>query len=77
MAIGNRLSVDRGVALWCMADLVGLAGYATRPVNPPIAKADPSVGYTFQTRQKYFKNPEVLVVPAFSGEGTRAAALSY
>ncbi|MFO1303225.1 MAG: patatin-like phospholipase family protein [Burkholderiales bacterium] len=68
----------RKIVTWsCITALVALAGCATRPVNPPIAKADPSVGYTFQTRQQHFKNPEILVVLAFSGGGTRAAAFSY
>ena len=34
-------------------------------------------GYTFQTRQKHFRNQENLVILAFSGGGTRAAAFSY
>jgi NTE family protein len=59
--------------------LVFLGGCATRPVNPPITQVDPNTGYTFQTRQKHFKNvgKENLVVLAFSGGGTRAAAFSY
>jgi NTE family protein len=56
--------------------LLGLAGCATRPVNPPITQVDPA-GYTFQTRQKHFRNPDNLVILAFSGGGTRAAAFSY
>jgi NTE family protein len=63
--------------LIAIALLVLLAGCATRPVNPPIMEAGLSIGYTFQTRQKYFKSQEVLVVLAFSGGGTRAAAFSY
>jgi len=54
-----------------------LAGCATRPVNPPLTNADVNSGYTFQTRQKHFKNQENLVILAFSGGGTRAAAFSY
>jgi NTE family protein len=54
-----------------------LGGCATRPVNPPIAKADLDVGYTFQARLKHFKSQENIVVLAFSGGGTRAAAFSY
>ena len=54
-----------------------LGGCATRPVNPPIKEVDPNSGYTFQTRQKHFKSQENLVVLAFSGGGTRAAAFSY
>ncbi len=60
-----------------IALLVLLGGCATRPINPPITEAGLSIGYTFQTRQKYFKSQEVLVVLAFSGGGTRAAAFSY
>ena len=59
------------------AALVVLAGCATRPVNPPLTQANLDTGYTFQTRQKHFKNQENLVVLAFSGGGTRAAAFSY
>ena len=57
--------------------LLGLAGCATRPVNPPLTHADPDTGYTFQTRMPHFKSQENLVVLAFSGGGTRAAAFSY
>jgi NTE family protein len=57
--------------------LVTLGGCATRPVNPPITQIDVNSGYTFQTRQKHFKSQENLVILAFSGGGTRAAAFSY
>jgi len=60
-----------------IAALVVLGGCATRPVNPPITQADPDRGYTFQSRQKHFRNQENLVILAFSGGGTRAAAFSY
>jgi len=65
--------------LWATAcaALLGLTGCATRPVNPPITQVDPNGGYTFQTRQKHFKSQDTLVVLAFSGGGTRAAAFSY
>jgi NTE family protein len=59
------------------AALVALGGCASRPVNPPIAQVDPDKGYTFQNRQRHFKNNENLVILAFSGGGTRAAAFSY
>ena len=57
--------------------LIMLGGCATRPINPPITQANLETGYTFQTRQKHFKSQENLVVLAFSGGGTRAAAFSY
>ena len=63
--------------LIAIALLVLLGGCATRPINPPITQFSPDTGYTFQTRQKHFKSQENLVMLAFSGGGTRAAAFSY
>jgi NTE family protein len=62
-----------------VAVLLMLGGCATRPVNPPITQIDPNGGYGFQTRQQHFKNLDKgnLVILAFSGGGTRAAAFSY
>ena len=68
---------SRGISLSLLALLLLLGGCATRPVNPPIKQVDAETGYTFQTRQKHFKSQENLVVLAFSGGGTRAAAFSY
>jgi len=56
------------------AALLALSGCATRPVNPPLTHADAASGYTYQTRQKHFRSQDNLVVLAFSGGGTRAAA---
>src|SRR5437762_9254622 len=60
-----------------LALLILLAGCATRPINPAITQADPSTGYRFETRQAHAKDKDNLVVLAFSGGGTRAAAFSY
>jgi NTE family protein len=60
-----------------LAALLGLAACATRPVNPPITHVDPTAGYRFQSRLQHFKDKEDVVVLAFSGGGTRAAAFSY
>ena len=68
---------SRSISLSLLALLLLLGGCATRPVNPPIKEVDANTGYTFQTRQKHFKSQENLVVLAFSGGGTRAAAFSY
>jgi NTE family protein len=54
-----------------------LGGCATRPINPPMSEVDRSVGYRFLTRSPHFKDPQNLVILAFSGGGTRAAAFSY
>jgi NTE family protein len=60
-----------------LAVVLLLGGCATRPVNPPITQADPSTGYRFEVRQAQVKNKDNLVILAFSGGGTRAAAFSY
>jgi len=60
-----------------LASLMLLGGCATRPVNAPITQADPSTGYRFEVRQARVANKANLVVLAFSGGGTRAAAFSY
>jgi NTE family protein len=57
--------------------LLGGCATATRPVNPPITEANPQSGYRFEVRQAQHKNKDNLVVLAFSGGGTRAAAFSY
>ena len=55
-----------------------LGACASRPVNPPITQADLRTGYRFETRQAQSRNTsENLVILAFSGGGTRAAAFSY
>lgn len=56
--------------------LLAVAGCATRPINPAITQADPNTGYRFTTRTN-LTNRDNLVILAFSGGGTRAAAFSY
>ena len=66
-------------SLWATSLLVllGLGGCATAPVNPPITHVDPTAGYRIQTRERYMREKDDIVVLAFSGGGTRAAAFSY
>ncbi len=71
------MNPSRVASLFVVALLLMLGGCATRPINPAVTQASAETGYTFQTRQKYFKSQENLVVLAFSGGGTRAAAFSY
>jgi NTE family protein len=59
------------------AAILVLGGCATRPVNPPISHVDPNTGYRFEARQARFKDKDDLIILAFSGGGTRAAAFSY
>ncbi|MBN8510179.1 MAG: patatin-like phospholipase family protein [Burkholderiales bacterium] len=67
----------RTLTLMAGAALLTLAGCASRPVNPPIAQADPNAGYRFETRVAKADQRENLIILAFSGGGTRAAAFSY
>ena len=70
------MNASRAVFLTVMGLLLG--GCATRPVNPPITQTDPRTGYRFETRQAVSANSkDNLVILAFSGGGTRAAAFSY
>ena len=57
--------------------LLLLGGCATRPVNPPISHVNPSSGYRFEARQARMNDKDDLIILAFSGGGTRAAAFSY
>ncbi len=65
------------IALLLACAVVALAGCATRPINTPITAIDRSAGYRFGTRQVYDIDRDTMVVLAFSGGGTRAAAFSY
>ncbi|MGO4396140.1 patatin-like phospholipase family protein [Variovorax sp. M-6] len=71
----EQLRISRWATLFASALLLG--GCATRPINPPIAQADPGSGYRFETRHADVKDKDALVILAFSGGGTRAAAFSY
>ena len=53
-----------------------LGGCATRQLNPPISKYDPASLKQFR-RQWHRGDQQDLVILAFSGGGTRAAAFSY
>jgi NTE family protein len=64
-------------SLLVLAALLLLGGCASRPINPPITQVDTSAGYRFETRQAQVKDKSNLVILAFSGGGTRAAAFSY
>jgi len=55
------------------------SGCATRPPDARIAQVDTATGYRINTRlERIVENdPETLLLVAFSGGGTRAAAFSY
>src|SRR5215471_19574899 len=60
-----------------VATLVLLGGCATRPVNPPLANYDPNKPYRIERPSETAEDNATLVILAFSGGGTRAAAFSY
>ncbi len=65
-------------ALALAVNLVGCSALA--PVNPPITAVAPTKGYrviNLLKREQRGNNPQALVLLAFSGGGTRAAAFSY
>jgi NTE family protein len=70
---------SRAPALLVVCSLAILAGCATRPINPPIEQVELNQGYRYLTRAQHRPgiDTENLVILAFSGGGTRAAAFSY
>jgi NTE family protein len=70
----NRLRMP---SLMALAVFLLLVGCAHRPINPPITQVDPKAGYRALTRPQFTAGREGMVVLAFSGGGTRAAAFSY
>jgi NTE family protein len=53
------------------------AGCASRPINPPLERADRAFGYRADNRPVRGVIDDTIFVLAFSGGGTRAAAFSY
>ena len=66
------------IPLLCVAFmLLLLGGCATRPINAPITDVSWSKGYQYLARSQHGQDHENVVILAFSGGGTRAAAFSY
>jgi len=70
------MTFSRASASFIVAWLLSLGGCATRQVNSPIAHYDPGTQHQFEKRLQRGEKQD-LVVLAFSGGGTRAAAFSY
>ena len=73
----GRLSASVRVATRLSALLLATGCAAYRPVNAPLKQWDPEYGYRLKRTQVERPMGDVLLVLAFSGGGTRAAALSY
>lgn len=60
-----------------IGSLLLLSGCATRPINPPLKIYHDTAGTQFERLERRRGKHEDIVVLAFSGGGTRAAAFSY
>jgi NTE family protein len=67
--------------LCAIAVLIGaltlLSACATRPINPPADRHDANRAYRIERASENVEDNATLVILAFSGGGTRAAAFSY
>jgi len=71
------MHLTRTLAPLLVASLFFLAGCVTRPVNPPIKQVDSSKPMGIERQGQNAVQGQNLVILAFSGGGTRAAAFSY
>lgn len=67
----------RSGAAALLAATMLLGGCATRPVNPPVAAFEPGKPYRVERPSEIAEDNATLVILAFSGGGTRAAAFSF
>src|SRR5437899_2142853 len=66
-----------GEVVALVAAMALLGGCATRPVNAPLGHYDPAKAYRIERASETAEDNATLVILAFSGGGTRAAAFSY
>src|SRR5215813_11303086 len=74
-ALGMRL--PRIIPLLAVTSPLLLVGCETRPANPPLLRFEKSSAHQFEKLELKRGAHEDLVILAFSGGGTRAAAFSY
>ncbi|HTO98212.1 MAG TPA: patatin-like phospholipase family protein, partial [Myxococcales bacterium] len=67
----------RARTLACIAAAALLAACAHWPENAPLARQDLRAGYRLENVRRPKQSDDLLLFLAFSGGGTRAAALSY
>lgn len=72
-----NLQVPAGKAVFLLAVSLLFAGCAHYPVNAKLERYDAAHGYRFTNLRSADNSDSLLVVVAFSGGGTRAAALAY
>lgn len=67
----------RALCLLMACVTLALGGCASRPINPPLQQVDRAAGYRAEGRAFRGEASDTMVVLAFSGGGTRAAAFSF
>ena len=73
----RRLSRNARGGVIAAAMAASLAAYAGYPENDPVDRLDEKTGYRFDTLKAGDNSESLFVILAFSGGGTRAAALSH
>jgi predicted acylesterase/phospholipase RssA len=67
----------KNLNLWIPALVLAFIGCAHYPVNARLEQYDTNTGYRFQNLSSPDNSDSLFIILAFSGGGTRAAALSY
>ncbi|MBI5582265.1 MAG: patatin-like phospholipase family protein [Deltaproteobacteria bacterium] len=74
----QNYSVGSGILFICLAAAFFLAAGCTHyPVNQPLSRYDPDIGYRGKNIDSAARADDLLLMLSFSGGGTRAAAFSY
>ena len=76
-AEGSPVVCLRAFLLLVIASLPILQGCATRPINPALASYQSTSPYQFEKLEQRRGASDNLIILAFSGGGTRAAAFAY
>jgi NTE family protein len=76
-SVGSGFMTSVRASLSLVASLLLFGGCATRPVNPPLVHYETSKRQQFERLERNRGDQQDLVILAFSGGGTRAAAFSY
>lgn len=67
----------RNPNVWVLSLVLAIVGCAHYPVNARLDRFDKNTGYRFQNLSPPDNSDSLFIILAFSGGGTRAAALSY
>src|SRR5689334_19915455 len=74
---GRKITMAFKFPILLLISAVLVSGCVHYAVNAPLAAVDPHAGYRFQNVVPNGNSDDLALMLAFSGGGTRAAALSY